>query len=302
MSFKAALKRLGAVIYKNRSNIEFVGGLLLEAGGTALIISKAKKAAEIHDTCSWRLEEFRVQDAADNWESPEERKTEKRDILKYAAVEYTKCYALGVGMMATGMALTVVSKLTDNNTISEAYALAASTAAAFSQYRARVVEDQGEEKDQLYLFGPQTTTVEVKEDGTVVQKTEPVKDQWGNINLPPHCFFFDACNCPGTWEKDPALNRDFLENHLRWLNQRLQAEGFLFENDIRRDLGAPIVKCGWTSGIFAEDEEGNTNYLKLGLDAKNPAAQNFRDGIEPCIIIQMNVEDNILDKLLIEKI
>lgn len=300
MNIKATLKNLGGVIYRNRSNIEFVGGLLLEIGGTALIVSRAKKAAEISQHCSWRLDDMRIADEQDAWESVEERKTERRDIWKYAVTEYTKCYGLAFGMVAGGMALTVVSKVTDSNTISDAYALAASTAAVFSQYRQRVIEDQGAEKDQLYLFGPQAVTVEVDKDGNVIQKTEPIEDSNGKVNLPPHCMIFDETN--PNWEKDPIANKDYLENHQRWLNQRLQAEGFLWENDIRRDLGFPLVKCGWTSGIFATDADGNTNYLDIGLGAMNPAAQRFRDGVEPSIILQPNLENNITDQLRLELI
>lgn len=300
MNIKATLKNLGGIIYRNRSNIEFVGGLLLEIGGTALIVSKAKRAAEISQHCSWRMDDMRIADEKNAWESPEERKEERRDIFKYAVTEYTKCYGVAFGMVAGGMALTVVSKVTDNNTISDAYALAASTAAIFSQYRQRVIEDQGEEKDQLYLFGPQAVTVEVDKDGNVIQKTEPIEDINGKVNLPPHCMIFDEAN--PNWEKDPIANKDFLENHQRWLNQKLQAEGFLWENDIRRDLSFPLVKCGWTSGIFATDVDGNTNYLDLGLGVMNPAAQRFRDGVEPSIILQPNLENNITDQLRLELI
>jgi hypothetical protein len=114
-------------------------------------------------------------------------------------------------------------------------------------------------------------------------------------------MIFDETN--PNWERDPASNRDFLENHERWLNEKLWAEGFLFENDIRRDLGFPIVKSGWTSGILATVQKGDftdRNWLSLGLNVNSPAAQRFRDGLEPSIILQPNVEDNILDKLRIE--
>lgn len=295
MKVKATLKRFGAMCYKNRSNIEFVAGLLLETAGVAVIISKATKAAEVTEEVSRRLEDVRLGDEENAWESEEERKAEKRDILKYAVVGYTKTYALGVGFVIGGMALNVVSKITDNNTISEAYALVASTAAAFSQYRQRVIADVGEEKDQEYLLGPQVTTVDILPDGTVIQTTEPVENPNGGANLPPHCVMFDESN--QNWTKEPGLNRDFLEDCERWLNKRLQYEDFLFENDIRRYIGAPLVKCGWTAGIFATDKDGNINRLKFGLDAKNPAAQRFRDGVEPSIILQFNVEDNILEQM-----
>ena len=300
MKVKATLKRFGAVCYKNRSNIEFAVGMIMEIAGVAVIISKASKAAEVTEEVSRRLEDVRLGDEENAWESEEERKTEKRDIFKYAVKGYTKSYALGVGLVISGMALNTVAKITDNNTISEAYALAASTAAIFSQYRERVIADLGEEKDQEYLLGPQITTVDVMPDGTIIQTTEPVPDKWGNAGLPPHCIMFDESN--DNWNKDPLLNKDFLTDHEAWLNRRLQYEGFLFENDIRRDIGAELVKTGWTSGIFAEKIDPKTkekvyNKLSFGLGAMNPAAQRFRDGVEPSVILQLNVEDNILEQM-----
>lgn len=286
MNLKRAIKTLGAVIYKNRSNIEFVAGIVLEVVGTAVIISKAKDAAAIAEQCEYKFEDAAAGDIS------------KASAVKYAVVEYTKCYGFGIGLEALGMGLTGLSHVTDRNEVGSALAFASSTAVAFNNYRQRVIEDVGEEKDQLYLLGPQSTTVEVDKDGNVIQKTEPIEDSNSKLNLPPHCIMFDETN--PNWEKDPIQNRDFLENHERWLNQRLQAEGFLWENDIRRDLGSPLVKCGWTSGIRAQSEDGTINYISLGLNTKNPAAQRFRDGIEPSIILQLNVEDNITDKLLLD--
>jgi len=283
MKLKATLKTIGAVLYKNRSNIEFVAGMVCEAAGTAWIISKAKRATEISQECECMFEDAAAGEIS------------KVVAVKYAVVEYGKCYGPGIALELLGMGLGTVSHLTDRSEVASAVALATSTASAFNAYRQRVIEDQGEEKDQEYLFGPQVISVTVDNDGNVIQKTEVVEDSNKKVNLPPHCVMFDEAN--PNWEKDPVANRDFLENHQRWLNQRLQAEGFLWENDIRRDLGAELVKAGWTSGIFSETPDGSTNYISLGLEAKNPAAQRFRDGVEPSIILQLNVEDNITDKI-----
>ena len=305
MKMKAKIKRIGAIIYKNRSNIEFAASILLEIGGTAVIMSKADRAAEISEQIHFMLDCINETDKNDNWESPAERRSEVANVVKFATVEYTKCYGIGVGMLIAGIIFSCLSKATDRNEISNLSMAFAGLSATFAQYRQRVIEDQGEEKDQEYLLGPQLTTVDVMPDGTIVQITEPVKDEWGNVNLPPHCIMFDEAN--PNYEKDPIMNRDFLENHLRWLDERLEAEEFLWENDIRRDIGAPLVKTGWTSGIFAWITDPKTgdkirNHLSFGLDAKNPAAQRFRDGLEPSIILQLNVEDNIMDQITLELI
>lgn len=297
MSLKKTLKTFGAIAWKNRAKIASAFGIGLVITGTGVIISKARQATDVSYEIEEKYDEIHRKDAVNEWESKKERSKAVRGVLLTAALGYSKTYALGVGCVVTGLGFIVYSDISMSNEITTAWAAAASYAATLGNVKERVIADQGEEKWQEYLLGPQFTTVDVMPDGTIIQTTEPIADRNGDIGLPPHCFFFDEFNCPNNWEKDARMNRDFLESHLRWLNERLWVEGFLFENDIRRDIGAPLVKSGWTSGILAEDKDGNRNYLKFGLDAKNPAAQRFRDGIEPSILIQLNVEDNIIDQL-----
>ncbi len=295
MNVKGSLKALGAIAYKNRATIETVTGMIFITVGTGYVISKAKQAVEVADNLEAISHEIRVRDANDDWDSKKERSAARKELVKEAVVGYSKTYALGLGAEALGLGLIVLSDITQAKELAALTTLAASYASTLSLVKERVIADQGEEKWQEYLLGPQFTTVDVMPDGTIIQTTEPLDNPNRGANLPPHCFFFDEIS--SNYEKDARLNRDFLENHLRWLNDRLWAEGFLFENDIRRDLGIPIVKSGWTSGIFAQDKDGNRNWLSFGLDAKNPRAQAFRDGIEPTILIQLNVEDNIIEQI-----
>ena len=297
MNVKSSLKAIGAVAYKNRAKIETAVGIGLVAIGTGVIISKAKKAVEVSNRLEEINHEIRVKDANDEWESKKERSVARKELVKEAVVGYSKTYGLGITAVAGGIGLIIISDITMNKELAAVTTLAASYASTLSLVKDRVIADQGEEKWQEYLLGPQFTTVDVMPDGTVIQTTEPVDNPNRGANLPPHCFFFDEAS--PNWEKDARMNRDFLETHLRWLNDKLWAEGFLFENDIRRDLGVPIVKTGWTAGIFAEDKDGNRNWLTFGLDAKNSRAQAFRDGIEPTILIQLNVEDNIIEQIKI---
>lgn len=295
MNVKAAFKRGLAIAYKNRALIETVAGCGLIVFGTAKIISKARDAVELADELEMMNNDIKLNDINDEWEGKKDRNEAVAHMVKHAAKGYLKIYGLGVGANIAGCGLVILSDITQSNQIAAISTLLASTSATLSSVRERVIADQGEEKWQEYLLGPQFTTVDVMPDGTVIQTTEPLDNPNAGAGLPPHCFFFDEA-CPN-WEKDAWINRDFLENHLRYLNERLWVEGFLFENDIRRDLGIPIVKSGWTSGIFAKDKYGNRNYISFGLDAKNPAAQAFRDGANPSVLIQLNVEDNILEQI-----
>ena len=300
MNVKATLKVLGAKAYKNRSTIETVAGLLCFAVGTGIIIKNAKEAAKVSYELQEKFDDIYKKDVKNEWTDKKERGKTVRGALMYGAKGYTKAYWLGITFELIGGTLITISDITQAKELSATSALLATTSATLSAIKERVIADQGEEKWQEYLLGPQFETVDVMPDGTLIQTTNPVENPNAGAGLPPHCFFFDESN--PNWEKEPRMNQKFLEDHERWLDQRLDVEEFLFENDIRRDIDAPLVKTGWTSGIMKwviDPVTGDKvrNHLRFGLDAKNPRAQAFRDGIEPTILLQPNVEDNIIDQL-----
>lgn len=299
MNLKASFKALGAIIWHNRALIEEIVGGTMVVAGTVVNMTKAKEAAEVSYNVEGLFDDIHYNDQVNGWESKKERSVAVRHAVGFAVKGYTKAYWLGTTLVIGGEVLQGIGFGTEHKDLVATSAALATTSAAFSAYRQRVVVDQGEAKDQEYLLGPQATTVDILPDGTVVQTTTPVENNNRKANLPPFCFMFDSSN--DNWEPEAFKNRDFLEDHQRYLNHRLDHEGFLFTNDILRDLGMPLVKTGWTSGILKTyvDENGNRfdNILSLGLNAQNPAAQRFRDGIEPNILIQLNVEPNIIDKL-----
>jgi hypothetical protein len=299
MNFKGSIKALGAILYKNRAKIEFVAGTAAVAVGTAMIVSKATRASEIADDLESKNRVIRKKDANDGWDSKKERSDARKEVVGYAFKEYTKCYWKGFAVEALGITLMSIGFGTSQKELSNMAALAASYATTLGLVKERVIADQGEEKWQEYLLGPQVTKVEVLEDGTVVQTTTPVDNPNRGANLPPHCYFWSTSR---NYEKDPVMNRDRLESAQRWLDEKLWTEGFLLENGILKDLQLPLVKSGFTAGILAETVDPVTgdrvrNHIDLGLGAMNQAAQRFRDGIEPDILLQLNVENNIIDKL-----
>ena len=300
MNVRRTLKTFGATLYKNRARIATVTGMVCVAGGTALVISKAKKATEVANEVEIQVKEIRKKDAEDSWVDKKERSDARLQMVKTAVKGYTKTYWLGILIELVGLGLITWSDVQQCKDISAMSALASGYAATIAAIKERVIEDQGEAKWEEYLLGPQVTKVEVLEDGTVVQSTKPIENPNRHCNLPPHCYLFDEFN--PNWEPDARCNMDFLETKLIFLNRLLKKDGFLFENDIRKAIGAPIVKSGYTSGILAEYIDPETgdkieNRLTFGLEAKTERAQAFRDGVEPSIILMFNLEDNIIDKL-----
>lgn len=126
---------------------------------------------------------------------------------------------------------------------------------ALEEYRERVRAEVGEEKESDLWLGVKEETI-VGEDG----KKEKVKV----INGPPGQFdrFFDR-NC-GNWKPDPDYNRFFLTSQQNYHNQKLQATGYVFLNDIYEALGFDKVPEGQLVG-WSLDAPGD-DWISFGLD------------------------------------
>lgn len=286
MKAKWLIKKVGAKIWENRSNIEFVTGNIAVAVGTGMIISKAEEATEVKREIEILKKEIELEDEADGWEGNERGKA-CFNVAKTAVCGYTKVYGPGIAVEAGGLVLMGISHVTDRKEIAAKSVALASLAAQFYNYRENVRKDLGDAKDEEYLLGkPEVVT---DEDGNQVEE---------KLTIPDHAFLFDETNV--NFEKEGFMNLDFLTAHERWLNEKLWNEGLLWENDIRRDVGAPIdpnASAGdW--GITAVDENGNRNYISFGINKNTERAQAFRDGNEKAfLVILNNMEPNVSKKL-----
>ena len=290
MKVKWLIKRIGAVLYDNRSNIEFAAGTIMVGVGTGMIISKAEQAVEVKNEYEYQAKMIELKDENDDWDSKSQRTRDCVKVAKDTAIGYLKVYGPGLAVEVGGLALMGISHATDRKEIATVSAALASTVMEFANYRQRVQEELGEEKDEEFLTG-----VPAKKEGKgkkKAEKEEPVAID----HLPNHSFIFDETN--SNWEKDAGMNRDFLEKHERWLNDKLWYEGYLMENDIRKDVGAPIDPNAVAYGITAVDENGNRNYISFGINRNTERAKAFRDGSERSfLVILSNMEPNVLKKL-----
>lgn len=288
LNLKWLAKQVGAEIYNHRADIAFYTGTAMVAIGTGMAISKAEEAVEVKRVMKCKIEAIEMKDETDSWQDGE-RARACIDMAKHTIGGYAKVYGPAIGVEGVGIALQCVSHKSLKNQVGTLAASLATNMAAFAQYRQRVRDELGEEKDEEFYMGK--PVVEVKVD-------EKTGEQYTTTDLPmapPHTFLFDETN--PNWENYGFANRDFLENHLRWLNQKLQREGVLFENDIRRDVGAPIDPESTNWGITAVDDDGNQQYISFGMEKNTERAQAFRDGAEKSFWISLNMEPDISHKM-----
>lgn len=162
----------------------------------------------------------------------------------------------------------------------------------FGEYRDRVVERFGEDMDRELKYNIKAKEVEetvVQEDGTesVVKKTvEVIEDPFNGHSEFTRCF---CEGCTG-WTKDPEANLIFLRAQERWANDRLQAVGHLFLNEVYDMLGLPRSSAGATCG-WVYDPSNPDYKVDFGIyNIHIPANRDFVNGWERSIWLDFNVD------------
>lgn len=219
----------------------------------------------------------------------------KKDLtIVYAKTvwEFAKLYGPAIGLGA--LSLTCI--LTSHGIIHNRNAALAATVTAigteFEEYRGRVVERFGEGLDRELKYNIKAREVEevvVGEDGTetTVKKTiEVIDDPYAGQSEYARCF---TDGCVG-WTKDPEANLVFLRAQERWANQRLQAIGHVFLNEIYDALGLPRSSAGAQMG-WMYDPENPDRKINFGIyNIHIPANREFVNGWERSIWLDFNVD------------
>lgn len=206
-------------------------------------------------------------------------------VYTKATIKITRLYAPSViiGVASLGMLTSSHIQLTRRNA-----ALMAAYAAlqeAYDNYRDRVREELGETKE-LDLYHGATTERIKNEDG----KSEDIKVVDPN-KMSPYSRLFDEYS--PHWEKDPELNRIYIQCQQNYANNLLIARGHLFLNEVYDMLGIERSQAGAVVG-WVIGKEGD-NYVDFGLyEARN---SQFINGWERSIFLDFNVDGVIFDKM-----
>lgn len=250
---------------KNKSDICTYGGMVVTGIGAGLGINATLKNAE-------KLK------AA-------ETKTEKAKAI-------VETYAVPGAVYAGGNALIVVGHKDAKAQLVATNAMLIATTETLNRFYKNVKEEVGDEKAFELAHGmKKNETTIINEDGT--HETETFYDINPN-ELSIYSKIFDESN--PNWEKSPLANKDFLIGRQRWFTEKLRIQGYLFLNDVYRDLGFPCTKVGQIAGwIYDENDPNCDNYVDLGIFSGRKRANDFVNGYEPCIILDFNCNGNIMD-------
>ena len=256
---------------KNSPHILFGVGVTGVVGGTVLA---CRATLKLHDT----LDEFshEVRDNKDNASSKDMAYIYGKNIAKL-----TKLYAPAALVGGAGLVCLTSSHLQLNNRNKALTVAYAGLAKAYDEYRKRVREEVGEEKEIELFHGIETQSM--KMDGKTIEAkiVDPNK-------LSIYTRIFDESNV--NYRKDAELNKIFIQCQQNYFNLILQTRGHVFLNEVYDHLGFEHSKAGALVGWVVGNGD---NYISFHLyEASN---SRFINGDERAIVMDFNVDGIILD-------
>lgn len=275
---------------KNSPHIFFVGGVIGAIGSTVLACRATLRLPEALDQAKEQVDTTKKLATIEAGE----KQLPEAEYHGYVIYAYAKAGAKVARLYAPSAALGIASiaaltgshvQLTRRN--SALSATLALVSQAYDDYRLRVREEIGEERELELYRG--LSEVELKGDGKSTSK-ELAKVADPN-KYSPYARIFDETSIH--WENCAELNRLFVQCQQNWFNHRLHAYGHVFLNEVYDHLGFERTQPGQVVG-WIRDGDGD-GYIDFGLfEADN---SRFVNGIEKCIVLDFNVDGVIYDKI-----
>ncbi len=228
-------------------------------------------------------------------------------VLKVrTAVKVARLYAPSIVLGAVGIGMLTQAHRIQSNRIAGLSAAYAAVDQAFKEYRKRVADEFGEEKEREIRYAAEVKTIEVEDtNGPKKQKVKRV----GANHRSPYAVMYEPSN--KNWSDHPFENRQFLMGQQNWFNDMLTAHGYVVLNDVYQALGFERTKAGQMVGWVKKNPDGD-GYVDFGIfegTKTDPAIREFmlgdlvtgRDTRQYGIWLDFNVDGNVLDLMFKEK-
>lgn len=276
------------LLKKNSPSILFVGGVV-GVGATVYLACRATLQLEDHLTDA----EKDIQSAHETLKASRTSVQYRRDMTAIYithAARIAKLYAPAATVgVASICALTgshnILSKR--NAGLTAAYA---ATEKAFREYRDRVVEEYGEEKERELRLGSKEKILVSEDENGVKKEVVTVHDLPGDYSKYARLWGRDTADC---WSTESFINHITLQQKQRYLNDMLRVRGFVFLNEVYKELGLEQTPAGQIVGwMWKGDGDG---FIDFGCWDKQ-YSDKFADfvlGREDHILLDFNVDGPI---------
>ena len=168
---------------------------------------------------------------------------------------------------------------------------------SFKNYRAKVIEEYGSDKDRDYRLGVKQGKVIITEIDAAGKESTDVIDIT-TVTPSEYSRVFDETNPQHTGSAD--YDKKFLILQERYANQLLQSKGHLFLNQVYENLGFEPTPAGqmvgWVTGEFKQD--GRVSFGMYDFAGENGDARRDFINMKPgSTFLDFNVDGVIYDLL-----
>lgn len=272
--------------------------LLFGAGAAGVVVTvvlacrATLKMSDVLDDGEKNLQAVVTEDINDDSELSDSEKIAKasKNVKLHTALTIAKLYAPAVivGTLTVG-ALTGSHVVLSRRNIGLTAAYSALDK-GFREYRGRVVEEYGKEKDAEFRYGVGDREIAVETDDGIAVKTVRVLNPTSTFSI--YSRVFDEYNT--NWRDVPAYNQLFIQSQQNYANDLLRARGHVFLNEVYNMLGFEHSKegavVGWVRG------EGD-DYIDFGVFTDQFEGKEFVVGNSREIHLDFNVDGVIYDKI-----
>jgi len=284
---KVAMKmgRQILVLQKNSPKILFVSGIV---GVVTSGVLACRATLKLPDTLDQIQEDINGVKAIPDNPGNYPMKEHKKDLVYVYAkggAKLVRLYGPSVVLGTASIAALTGSHVTLNRRNASVTAAYAAVDKAFGEYRERVKNEVGEEKEHDLLYG--TEFEKIKVDGKTVERRviDPNKHS-------AYSRWFDSKN--KNWQPNSEMNRMFVESIQHYYNQILIARGHVFLNEVYDYLGLERSAQGQIVG-WVYDGQGD-GYIDFGIHSYF-SNFNFVIGDDSDILLDFNVDGIIFDKI-----
>ena len=303
--------KAGLIVAKNwtvKHSPELLLGLSLGSGVAATVSGciATKKMEEINAKHKELIEKLHeageTKDPEDTSrlfsETPEYKRALTKEYGRYG-VEVAKTWAPCIGFTLLSGTSALASFKIINGRLIASEAAFTGLSKFVEQYRANVIEDQGEEKDLYYANnGALKKKAELEKAGKYKAKDhkpgELIKKQEENIG--PNAaygvfhYIFNEDNVKwGRYSNNPTYNERWLLSAQTLFDRQLKEDGIVLLDEVYSRLGLDMTKLheeraegrqyGWTLNGYAEPGTDNDNFVSFGILEYNDTQHKlFRAG------------------------
>ncbi len=275
-----AFARQAFKIKTNTPHIMFAGGIIGVLGGTVLACRATLRIEPVLDEVKEEIDAVKTGLTDTEGYQKDLAYVYAKSAIKVAEV-YAPAIAVG-GLSLVALTGAHIQLSRRNTALTVAYT---GLHHAYNEYRNRVREAVGKDKELDLYFGATNETVEDdKGKKHQVKVVDPNK-------LSPYARFFDEASV--NWQKDPEINRLFVQCRQNFANNLLVSRGHLFLNEVYDMLGIDRSSAGQVVGWVINDN--GDNFVDFGIFEAHSAP--FVNGYERSILLDFNVDGVVVDKI-----